>query len=95
MKSSRSRSPLVDPALGWSSGLSVQVGGTGTVAHAGVVLLRLAGVSPEERAEAVSSVFRDRASELPGNFTVVERDAVRVRRLRVAAAPGTLGKPHS
>jgi len=31
----------VDPALGWSSGLSVQVGGAGTVAHAGVVLPRL------------------------------------------------------
>jgi predicted nuclease of predicted toxin-antitoxin system len=53
-------------------------------AHAGVVLLRLAGVSPDERAEAVSAVFRDRAADLPGNFTVVESDAVRVRRL-----PGT------
>jgi len=41
VKSSRSRSPLGDPALGWSSGLSVRVGGTGTVAHAGVVLPRL------------------------------------------------------
>ena len=30
-----------DPALAWSSGLTVQVGGTGTVAHAGVVLPRL------------------------------------------------------
>ena len=39
MKSSRS--PLVDPALAWSSGLSVQVGGAGTLAHAGVVLPRL------------------------------------------------------
>jgi Transposase DDE domain group 1 len=35
------RSPLADTALGWSSGLSVQVGGVGTVAHAGVVLPRL------------------------------------------------------
>ena len=41
MKSSRSRSPLVDPALAWSLGLSVQVGGAGTLAHAGVVLPRL------------------------------------------------------
>jgi len=31
----------VDPALAWSQGLSVQVGGAGTVAHAGVVLPRL------------------------------------------------------
>jgi hypothetical protein len=30
-------------AAGWSTGLSVQVGGTGTVAHAGVVLPRLLG----------------------------------------------------
>lgn len=32
---------LVDPALAWSSGLKVEVGGVGTVAHAGVVLPRL------------------------------------------------------
>lgn len=49
-------------------------------AHAGVVLLRLAGVPPEERAEKVSGVFRDRAAELTGSFTVIERDTVRVRR---------------
>jgi Transposase DDE domain group 1 len=32
---------LMDPALAWSSGLKVEVGGAGTVAHAGVVLPRL------------------------------------------------------
>jgi hypothetical protein len=31
----------VDPALGWSQGLKVAVGGAGTVAHAGIVLPRL------------------------------------------------------
>jgi hypothetical protein len=31
----------VDPALEWSRGLKVQVGGAGTVAHAGIVLPRL------------------------------------------------------
>jgi hypothetical protein len=31
----------VDPALEWSQGLKVQVGGAGTVAHAGIVLPRL------------------------------------------------------
>lgn len=56
-------------------------------AHAGVVLLRLAGIPAEERAEVVSSVFRDRAAELPGNFTVIDRDNVRVRRPRSAAGP--------
>jgi len=33
----------VDPALGWSQGLKMQVGGAGTVAHAGIVLPRLLG----------------------------------------------------
>jgi predicted nuclease of predicted toxin-antitoxin system len=55
-------------------------------AHAGVVLLRLAGISPEDRAEIVSAVFRDRAADLPGSFTVVEPDTVRVRR-RLDAEP--------
>ncbi len=32
---------MVDPALGWSEKLSVEVGGAGTVAQAGVVLPRL------------------------------------------------------
>ncbi|MGH3779452.1 MAG: hypothetical protein ACRDRO_02180 [Pseudonocardiaceae bacterium] len=32
---------VVDPALGWSNGLGVEVGGAGTVAAAGVVLPRL------------------------------------------------------
>jgi hypothetical protein len=35
------RKQSVDPALEWSRGLKVQVGGAGTVAHAGIVLPRL------------------------------------------------------
>ncbi|MGH8918944.1 MAG: hypothetical protein ACRD0H_11555 [Actinomycetes bacterium] len=31
----------MDPALGWSNGLRVEVGGAGTVGQAGVVLPRL------------------------------------------------------
>lgn len=49
-------------------------------AHAGVVLLRLAGMPGEDRAEAVSVVFRDRAAELPGSFTVIDSESVRIRR---------------
>lgn len=49
-------------------------------AHAGVVLLRLSGLTAPERAEIVSVVFRERAVELPGSFTVVEPDVVRIRR---------------
>ncbi len=41
MKGTRSRRKVVDPALGWSEKLSVEVGGAGTVAQAGVVLPRL------------------------------------------------------
>jgi predicted nuclease of predicted toxin-antitoxin system len=51
----------------------------------GVVLLRLAGLSTADRAETVSAVFRDRAGQLPGNFTVIEPDIVRVRRPPVAS----------
>jgi hypothetical protein len=42
---------VVDPALAWSDKLSVEVGGAGTVAQAGVVLPRLLadrlGLCPE------------------------------------------------
>ncbi len=48
--------------------------------HAGVVLLRLAGMSSADRAALVSEVFRERAADLPGNFTVIEPATVRVRR---------------
>ena len=41
MEATRSRPRVVDPALAWSEKLSVEVGGVGTVAQAGVVLPRL------------------------------------------------------
>ena len=41
MNITRTRKQGVDPALEWSQGLKVQVGGAGTVAHAGIVLPRL------------------------------------------------------
>ena len=41
MNITRTRTQGVDPALEWSQGLKVQVGGAGTVAHAGIVLPRL------------------------------------------------------
>lgn len=43
MKTTRTRRPGADPALAWSQGLRVEVGGAGTVAHAGIVLARLLG----------------------------------------------------
>ena len=48
--------------------------------HGGVVLARLAGLSPSAKADAVSQVFRDHAAELAGAFCVVAPGVVRIRR---------------
>lgn len=48
--------------------------------HGGVVLARLAGLTPPAKADAVSQVFRDHASELAGAFCVVAPGVVRIRR---------------
>ena len=54
----------------------------------GVVLIRLAGLSPEGKAEVVSRVFRDRGPELPQAFSVISPGRVRIRpRSRSAAKP--------
>ena len=50
------------------------------VAH-GVVLLRLAGVSPQDKASIVLSVIRDHDNELANAFTVVTRSGLRIRKL--------------
>lgn len=47
--------------------------------HAGVVLLRLAGLPNEAKAEAVAEVFRDRLAELTGAFSVISPGVVRIR----------------
>lgn len=47
----------------------------------GIVLVRLAGMSPQQKASIVLSVVRDHGDELIGAFTVVSKTAVRVRRL--------------
>lgn len=48
---------------------------------AGVILIRLEGMPPAERAELVAGVIRTRAGELPGAFTVIKRQTVRIRPL--------------
>ena len=48
----------------------------------GVVLLRLAGLSSETKAEIVADVLRDRAAELPQAFSVISPGMVRIRRKR-------------
>ena len=47
--------------------------------HSGVVLLRLAGLANATKAEIVSEVCRDHATELPGAFTVISPGQVRIR----------------
>ena len=46
---------------------------------AGVILLRLAGLSQESKKEAVASVIRDHADELQQAFVVITPGVVRIR----------------
>jgi predicted nuclease of predicted toxin-antitoxin system len=48
--------------------------------NAGVVLIRLAGLSGERKANIVSQVFRDHASDLIGAFGVISPGRLRIRR---------------
>ena len=48
--------------------------------HAGVVLIRLAGLPPLTKADTVAKVLQDHGSELPGAFTVISPGAVRIRK---------------
>lgn len=48
--------------------------------HAGVMLLRLAGLSNATKAAIVAEVCRDREAELTGAFSVISPGLVRIRR---------------
>jgi predicted nuclease of predicted toxin-antitoxin system len=48
-------------------------------AHAGIVLIRLSGLAMMDRAAIVSDLFRERADEIVGAFTVVDTNSVRIR----------------
>jgi predicted nuclease of predicted toxin-antitoxin system len=50
--------------------------------HSGVLLIRLAGVEPHVKAQLTAEILRERTNELLGNFSVLERDHLRVRRAR-------------
>ena len=51
--------------------------------HAGVVLLRLAGLSAETKARTISTVFADRGHELLSAFSVISPGKIRIRRQAV------------
>ena len=46
----------------------------------GVVLIRLAGLSPTNKAGVVASVIKNHLSELPQAFSVITPGAIRIRR---------------
>ena len=48
--------------------------------HMGVVLIRLAGLSPQAKSTSVSEVFRNHEGELLGAFSVISPGRVRIRR---------------
>ena len=48
----------------------------------GVVLIRLAGLSPQHKAKEVAIAVQEHGDELVQNFTVITRGAVRIRRRR-------------
>ena len=47
----------------------------------GVILLRLAGLTNEAKANVVVSAIHEHSAELAGAFTVITRSRVRIRRL--------------
>lgn len=51
--------------------------------HTGVVLTRLAGLSPETKARIVSAAFADHGNDLPSAFSVVSPGRIRIRRRAV------------
>ncbi|MGH7598275.1 MAG: DUF5615 family PIN-like protein [bacterium] len=47
--------------------------------HLGVILIRLAGLSPQTKARFVSKVIAERAVEMPDAFSVISPGTVRIR----------------
>lgn len=50
--------------------------------HTGVVLIRLAGLSPQAKAKIVSAVFANQADELVNAFSVISPGTVRIRHIQ-------------
>lgn len=55
-----------------------------TRVHAGVILIRLAGLSLAAKAETVARAIRDHVSEMQGAFSVISPGAVRIRRSEIS-----------
>lgn len=50
-------------------------------AHEGVVLLRLTGLNPYEKAELCLNVMNQHKSEFPGSFTVISKEVIKIRKV--------------
>ncbi len=48
--------------------------------HSGVLLIRLAGLKPDLKAELVATTFKQHADELSAGFAVLSRRALRLRK---------------
>ena len=48
--------------------------------HYGVVLCRLPGMSPREKAAIVRDIFNKHINEMKDNFTVITKDKTRIRK---------------
>lgn len=48
--------------------------------HRGVLLVRLAGLSPRRKSELVAGSVQAHEDEIPGSFTVITAGAVRIRK---------------
>jgi len=48
---------------------------------AGVILLRVEELYPNEKAELLLKVIEERSAELPKSFTVIKKEMVRIRRI--------------
>jgi len=48
--------------------------------HAGVLLIRLAGAPPENKARIVTAALRERGEKMSFAFSVVTRGAIRIRK---------------
>lgn len=51
--------------------------------HAGVILLRLAGLFPETKARIVAAILNVRVDEMVDAFSVISHGSVRVRRRKI------------
>ena len=48
--------------------------------HRGILLVRLEGLSPDQKAELVSEALTTHGQEMSGSFAVLTRDSLRIRK---------------